>query len=50
VDGDERESRAGGSPIPNQTALETTAITLPVIASDPDGDQVSFSATGLPPA
>src|SRR6202030_161192 len=29
---------------------ENTAVTLAVVASDPDGDPVSFSATGLPPA
>ena len=36
--------------IPNQTSAENAAVTLAVVASDPDGDPVTFSATGLPPA
>ena len=33
----------------NQTSAESAVIALPVVASDPDGDPVTFSATGLPP-
>ena len=33
----------------NQSALEGAAITLALVASDPDGDALSYSATGLPP-
>ena len=33
----------------NQSAAEGTAIALAVVASDPDGDTLSYSATGLPP-
>jgi len=35
--------------IANQTSAENAAISLPVTASDPDGDALTFSATGLPP-
>jgi len=34
--------------IPNQTSPESAVIALQVVASDPDGDPVTFSATGLP--
>ena len=33
----------------NQTTLEGTAVSLPIVAQDADGDQLTFSATGLPP-
>ena len=33
----------------NQSDAEGTAITLALVASDPDGAALSFSATGLPP-
>ena len=33
----------------NQSDAEGTAITLALVASDPDGDTLSYSATGLPP-
>ena len=33
----------------NQSTAEGTAITLALVASDPDGDTLSYSATGLPP-
>src|SRR6202030_1204561 len=36
--------------IANQTSAESAVIALAVIASDPDGDPVPFSATGLPQA
>src|SRR6202040_4052007 len=36
--------------IPNQTSPESAVIGLAVVASDPDGDPVTFSATGLPAA
>jgi len=35
--------------IADQTSAENAAISLPVTASDPDGDALTFSATGLPP-
>src|SRR5204863_517383 len=31
-----------------QTSAEGQAVALPIPASDPDGDRLSFSATGLP--
>ena len=34
----------------NQTSAENTAVSLQLVASDPDGDAVTYSATGLPPA
>src|SRR5439155_7552736 len=34
--------------IANQTSAENATISLAVLASDPDGDAVTFSATGLP--
>ena len=37
------------SAIADQTSAENAAISLAVTASDPDGDAVTFSATGLPP-
>ena len=33
----------------NQSHAEGAAITLALVASDPDGDTLSYSATGLPP-
>ena len=36
--------------IADQTSAENAAISLAVVASDPDGDAVTYSATGLPPA
>src|SRR6202040_3929912 len=36
--------------IANQTSPESAVIALTVSASDPDGDPVTFSATGFPPA
>ena len=33
----------------DQTSAEGAVITLPIVATDPDGDTLSFSATGLPP-
>ena len=33
----------------DQTSAENAAITLAVVASDPDGDTLTYSATGLPP-
>src|SRR4029077_16614954 len=38
------------SVIANQASAENAAISLTVTASDPDGDVVTYSATGLPPA
>jgi hypothetical protein len=35
--------------VPSQMSVENAAITLVVAANDPDGDAVTFSATGLPP-
>ena len=35
--------------IADQTSAENAAINLAVTASDPDGDAITFSATGLPP-
>jgi hypothetical protein len=32
-----------------QTSLERSTVALPLQASDPDGDTLTFSATGLPP-
>ena len=32
----------------NQTSAENTTVALPLVASDPDGDALTFSATGLP--
>jgi hypothetical protein len=34
--------------IPDQTSLENTTVSLALVASDPDGDVLTFSATGLP--
>ena len=46
-------SNANGQPAitspGNQSDAEGTAITLALVASDPDGDTLSYSATGLPP-
>src|SRR6202040_97471 len=36
--------------IANQTSPESAVIALAVVASDPDGDPVTYSATGLPAA
>ena len=33
----------------DQTSAEGAVITLPIVATDPDGDTLSVSATGLPP-
>ena len=33
----------------DQTSPESTAVMLQVVATDPDGDPLTFSATGLPP-
>jgi hypothetical protein len=33
---------------PNQTSAEGSAVTLALIASDPDGDSITYSAAGLP--
>jgi hypothetical protein len=35
--------------IPNQTSNENTTVSLAVSATDPDGDAITFGATGLPP-
>jgi len=35
--------------IPSQTNAENTSVSLAVTATDPDGDALTFSATGLPP-
>jgi 6-phosphogluconolactonase len=35
--------------IPPQAHLEGESVTLPVVATDPDGDPLTFSATNLPP-
>jgi hypothetical protein len=32
----------------NQTSAENASVSLPLVASDPDGDPVTYSATGLP--
>ena len=34
---------------PDQTSAENTTVSLQLVASDPDGDAVTYSATGLPP-
>src|SRR5207248_1075000 len=34
----------------NQTSAEGTSVSLQLSASDPDGDTLTYSATGLPPA
>src|SRR5207342_2197901 len=36
--------------ITDQTNAENAAISLAVTASDPDGDTLTYSATGLPPS
>ena len=36
--------------VADQTSAENAAITLAVVASDPDGNPLTYSATGLPPA
>ena len=36
------------TPPPNQTSAENATIALAVAASDPDGDPLTYSATGLP--
>src|SRR6185436_17801315 len=33
----------------DQTSAEGAAVTLAIVATDPDGDPLTFSATGLPP-
>src|SRR6185436_19232703 len=33
----------------DQTSAEGAVITLPIVATDPDGEPLTFSATGLPP-
>ena len=33
----------------DQTSAEGAVITLPIVATDPDGDTLTVSATGLPP-
>src|SRR6185503_14423776 len=33
----------------DQTSVEGAAVTLAIVATDPDGDPLTFSATGLPP-
>ena len=38
------------TPPPNQTSAENTAVSLQLVANDPDSDAVTYSATGLPPA
>lgn len=35
--------------VPNQTTVVDTSVSLAVNASDPDGNPLTFSATGLPP-
>ena len=35
---------------PNQTSAENAAVSLQLAGSDPDGDTLTYSATGLPPA
>jgi hypothetical protein len=35
---------------PNQTSAENAAVSLQLAGSDPDGDALTYSATGLPPA
>ena len=34
----------------NKTSTETTTVSLQLVASDPDGDALMYSATGLPPS
>ena len=34
--------------VANQTSAENAAITVTVVASDPDGNALTYSATGLP--
>ncbi len=34
--------------VSNQTSAENAAVTLPLVASDPDGTALTYSATGLP--
>jgi PKD repeat protein len=34
----------------NQTSAENTTVSLPLVGSDPDGNVLTFSAAGLPPA
>ena len=36
--------------VADQTSAEHATITLPLVASDPDGTALTYSATGLPPA
>lgn len=35
--------------VPTQVTRAGTAVSLPVVATDPNGDTLSFTATGLPP-
>lgn len=42
-------SPAFDAPLPNLTSSEGDAISISPEASDPDGDDLSFAATGLPP-
>ena len=37
------------APIANQTSAENTSVSLPVTATDQDGDTLTYTATGLPP-
>ena len=50
LDGHEHEPAPVVTAPADQTSAEGAAVTLAIVASDPDGDVLTFSATGLPPA
>jgi hypothetical protein len=53
-DGAARLSETANEPpvltsLSNQTSLKTSTVSLPITATDPDGDPLTYSVSGLPP-